>query len=66
MNRFRFYAHCAEGNNHEFHEGVEDRRLASHAVGRRGWPACEERLATVAEADAHRVSGANHHVTDER
>jgi len=31
-----------------------------------GWPACEERLATVAEADAHRVSGANHHVTDER
>ena len=31
-----------------------------------GWPACDERLVTVAEADAHRVSGANHHVTDER
>jgi hypothetical protein len=27
-----------------------------------GWPACDERLVTVAEAHAHRVGGANHHV----
>jgi len=31
-----------------------------------GSPACHERLVTLADAHAHRVGGANNHVTDER
>jgi hypothetical protein len=66
MNRFRFYAHCAKGTI------MNSTMVLRTDISRRtlwvdvGWPACDERLVRFGEAHAHRVGGANNHVTDER